>query len=92
MIENFKIQGKVELFPQKGGWYFVRVPFEISAMLKEYAARGLIAIKSKVGQTEWNTSLLPMGDNTHFIALSAKVRKKESIKLNDIVKINFSLR
>lgn len=89
---SFKLKGKIEIFPQKGGWYFVRVPKEITNIIKEHAIRGLIAITSSVGKTKWKTSLLPMGDGSHFIALNAKVMRSEGIKLGDIVKVEFSLR
>jgi len=35
---------------------------------------------------------LPMGDGTHFIALPAKVRKKENLSLGDEVEISFETR
>ena len=71
----FTISGKVELFPQKGGWYFVRVPKKYTEMTKDLTDRDLVAITASVGDSYWDTSLFPMGDGTHFIALSAKIRK-----------------
>lgn len=91
-IEDFSIKGKVELFPQKGGWYFVRAPKIITDMIKGSTERGLFAITAKVDQTSWNTSLLPMGDGTHFVALNKKVMQKESIKLGDKIEIIISSR
>lgn len=57
--------------------------------LAHKADRGLIAINATVGNTSWDTSLLPMGDGTHFIALNAKVRASEKIKLGDKIEILF---
>jgi hypothetical protein len=91
-MDTFEITGKVELFPQKGGWFYLHVPLNITKGLLHRADRGLIPIKATVGTTSWNTSLLPMGDGTHFIALNAKVRKREGLDLGKTVSISFVLR
>lgn len=88
----FKFKGIVEVFPQKGGWYFIRVPEKYTKITKRLADRGLVAITAIVGKTSWKTSLLPYGDGTQFIALSAKVRKAELIDLGSKITISFHLR
>ncbi len=90
--EIFKIGGVVELFPQQGGWFYLRIPKKYTEMTKDLADRGLVAITATVGKTSWKTSLLPYGDGTQFIALSAKVRKAENIHLGDRITILFQLR
>jgi hypothetical protein len=75
MAHAYTVVSQVELFPQEGGWHFVRVPTLISDELDHLANRGLIAVRATVGDTTWDTSLLPMGDGTTFIALNARVRK-----------------
>lgn len=91
-METFQTTGKVELFPQKGGWAYVRVPKKYTELTKHLADRGLVAITATVGKTTWNTSLLPLGDGTQFIALNMKVRGEEKIKIGDTIKISFVLR
>lgn len=88
----FQVKGRVKLFPQEGGWFYVGVPKEHTEMTKDLADRGLVAIVANVGSSTWKTSLLPMGDGTHFIALPAKVRKKEKIDLGNSIKLSFTLR
>ena len=83
---------KVELFEREKGWYYVSVPTELSKPLEYLADRGLIAVTAKVGNTSWSTSLLPMGDGTHFLALPAKVRSKEKLLLGAAVEIYFKTR
>jgi hypothetical protein len=90
--EEFTEKAIVELFPQKGGWHYVRVPEQYTRMSKEMAERGLVPITARVGNTEWETSLLPMGDGTHFIALNAKVRKAEKIVKGDEITFHFMFR
>jgi Domain of unknown function (DUF1905) len=88
----YRITGEVELFPQNGGWYFVRVPVTITDELEHIADRGLVAVSATVGDTNWDTSLLPMGDATKFIALNARVRTTNHLQLGDLVTVRFSLR
>lgn len=90
--EVFPVRGKVELFPQKGGWYYVRVPREYTQLTRDVSERGLVAITATLGRSIWNTSLLPMGDGTHFIALPAKVRTKERVLLGENLEMTFVLR
>lgn len=90
--ETLQVTGRVELFPQKGGWYYIRVPKKYSELTKDWTDRGLVAISATVRKTSWKTSLLPYGDGTHFIALSAKIRKAENIHLGDTIQISFQLR
>ena len=88
----YKSTGTVEMFPQKGGGTYVRVPKRITKELQHRLDWGLIPIIATVGKTSWNTSLLPMGDGTHFIALNKKVRNKEHIELGKKVTVSFVLR
>jgi len=90
MIYIFTAQ--VELFEREMGWHYVSVPTELSKPLEYLADRGLIAVTANVGGSCWPTSLLPMGDGTHFIALPANVRKKEKISLGTTVEISFEIR
>lgn len=88
----FPVKGTVELFPQKGGWHYIRVSKKYTEITKDLADRGLVAITATLGKSSWKTSLLPMGDGTQFIALPATVRKKENIKIGDNIELSFVLR
>ncbi|MGH7453551.1 MAG: DUF1905 domain-containing protein [bacterium] len=92
MSESFNIKSKAEIFPQKGGWVFVRVPKKYTEVFKSLADRGLVAITVTLGKNTWDTSLMPMGDGTQFIPLSAGIRKKDGIMIGDRVKLSFVLR
>ena len=89
---EYQITGAVQLFPQEGGWYYVTVPRTISQELNHVADRGLVAIRASLGKASWNTSLMPMGDGSHFVALNAKVRKANNIGVGDRVVVNFQVR
>ena len=87
-----KFVAKMEIFKREKGWYYVAVPIELSKPLEKFADRGLIAVTAKVGMSSWPTSLLPMGDGTHFIALPAKVRTKEKILFGEEIEMSFEPR
>ena len=91
-MDIYLSEGEVEIFPQKGGWFYVRVPVSMTEQLLHRADRGLIPIRATIGDISWDTSLMPMGDGTHFIPLNAKVRKKENIELGNHIKVSFQLR
>jgi hypothetical protein len=91
-MKEYKIEGEVQVFSQKGGWIYVCVPKRITIELSHLADRGLIPITAQVGDSIWDTSLLPMGDGTHFIALNAKVRKAEGVEVGKSIKVLFKVR
>lgn len=91
MNESFKVIDKVEIFPQKGGWYFIRVPISITEKLAHKAERGVIAINATIGKSSWKTSLLPMGDGTHFIALNACDHVVTIRQIGDVGSLNVAV-
>ena len=82
----------IRLFEREKGWYYVSVPASLSVPLALHADRGLIAITATVGASSWPTSMLPMGDGTHFIPLPEKVRKREKLLPGMSVQVSFVLR
>ncbi|MDR0673108.1 MAG: DUF1905 domain-containing protein [Zoogloeaceae bacterium] len=89
---TYSFSARLQRFEREKGWHYVAVPTEIGKPLEPLADRGLIAVTVKVGASVWPTSLLPMGDGTHFIALSAKVRARESLSFGDVVEVSFRTR
>ena len=86
---------KIGRFECDNGWHYVTVPEELVVPLKlqDYANQfGYIAITAKTGTSIWDTSIMPMGDKTEFIALPAKVRKREKLVLGDEVEVSFKTR
>jgi hypothetical protein len=90
--DRFSVEAQVEIFQREKGWHYVPVPPELSKPLEPLADRGLIAITAQVGTRTWPTSLLPMGDGAHFIALPAKVRAKQKIGVGDVISVAFEIR
>ena len=86
----FIIKEKARELPIVSGWVYVPVEQKKFPNVKK-TRWGLIPVEARVGGTSWNTSLLPMGDGTYFIALKAQVRKAESIFIGDEVELHFHL-
>ena len=89
---DYSFVSRVELFEREKGWYYVPVPTELSKPLEPHAERGLIAVTARIGSSCWHTSLLPLGDGTHFIALPIKVRSKEKLARGSELELSFELR
>ena len=92
MAKPYAFKAEVCLFPQAGGWHYVAAPQEYTDKLKPLSERGLVAVEATVGSSSWHTSLLPMGDGSQFLALSAKVRQKEQITIGDVIEVSFVVR
>ena len=90
--KRFQVSGEVKIFQVANPWVYVSVPMEYTEMTRGLANRGLVPITVKLDKSVWNTSLMPMGDGTHFIPLNAKVRKAENISVGDHVELSFTLR
>ena len=92
ILEN-TFTAEIEHCGMEGGWHIVPVPKELSEPYRPLAINfGFIPIVAKVGNSSWQTSLLPSGDGTHFIALPAKVRKAENLSLGSTVSLSFEPR
>lgn len=95
-MKKYKISGKLERFPGKGGWTFLMLPKSVSANIHKITptARktgwGFIPIEATLGKSTWSTSLLP-GRGDYFIAIKASVRKCENVAEGDTVTVTFQL-
>jgi hypothetical protein len=91
MKKTFVSKAKVKVFPQKGGWVYLPIKQTYQELDMKKPRWGLVPATITIGHTTWTKSLLPFGDGTLFIALNAKVRKAEGIKIGDVVTAHFSL-
>ena len=91
-MERFSVTDEVERFPPPGGWFYIIVPDDVADELSVYEKRGFIPVTVTYETTTWETSLLPMGDGRHFLALNAKVRKAHDIDVGDRVTVELEPR
>lgn len=83
-----------EVFQWRGPspYYYVAVPDEESADIKEAAALltygwGVIPVRVTLGETVWETSLFPK-DGRYLVPLKDKVRKAEGVGDGDVVDLH----
>ena len=91
MKKTFTTEGKVKIFPQKGGWVYLPIAQSYDDLKIKKQRWGLVPATITIGMTTWKKSLLPFGDGTLFIALNEKVRKAEHIKVGDTIIATFSV-
>lgn len=85
-----------EVFQWRGPapYYYVALPAEESADLKEASALltygwGVIPVRVRVGDTEWETSLFPR-DGRYLVPLKDAVRRTEGIDDGDVVTVELT--
>ena len=77
-------------------YYFVPVPDEESADIREVAAMasygwGVIPVEARIGEVVFETSLFPK-DGCYLLPLKAAVRKRQDISAGDDVAVEISVR
>lgn len=85
----------VKRFPEKYGWHYVELDESISKNLRPILKStwpGLLKAKFTLGETSWNSSIMPIKDGPLFIALPANVRKQAGIKLDQTITIAVQLK
>lgn len=89
-----KFSGIVEVCgDETGHWHIVNVPEKVSQPYKSLAINfGFIPVTLTVGKSSWSSSFMPAGDGTHIIAVPAKIRKANGIKVGDKITIEFEIR
>ena len=88
----FPVSGTVKIFDVINPWIYVSIPQKYTKETQHLSRRGLTPVTVTLGQTTWDTALLPKGDGTQFIALKKQVRKAESVEIGKPIKLTFKLR
>jgi hypothetical protein len=89
------VKGKVWQYPGPGGWHFVNLNRRDSKRIRDFplaktVAWGYVRVKATIGKTTWDTTLFPGKNGIYMIAIKAVVRKKENIRLDDMVQIKIT--
>ena len=76
-----------------GGWYFVSLPQTLSTVIRENLkfqeeGWGRMKCKAKINNTEWESAIwFDTKLDTYILPLKAAVRKKEDIKIDDLINL-----
>ena len=94
---EYKLRGRVWLYPGKASWYFVNVSKKASQDIKyEFADQsrgfGSIPVEVTVGETSWETSIFPDNSGTYLLPLKVSVRKVDGIEDGKMLNYIFRVR
>ena len=92
---DLEFSGEIWQWRGPAPWYFVTVPDEESAALRELAAAvtygwGMVPVTATVGETTWTTSLWPQEDR-YVVPVKADVRRAERLAEGDVVTVRLSV-
>ena len=92
---DLEVTGDVWEWRGTAPYYFVTVPDEESAQLREVAAGvtygwGMIPVRGRVGDTDFDTSLWPK-DGRYVVPLKDAVRDAEGVVEGDVVTVTLTV-
>lgn len=90
---NMAFDGEIIYWRGPSPFFFVAIPPEESADLKEISNRvtygwGVIPVEVRIGNTVWKKSLFPK-DGLYLVPIKASVRKAENLEEGDMVTIDW---
>ncbi|MFJ5304777.1 DUF1905 domain-containing protein [Streptomyces sp. NPDC088350] len=93
---RFVFTGRVIEWRGPSPYYFVPVPDEESADIREVAAMasygwGVIPVEARIGEVEFTTSLFPR-DGGYLLPLKTAVRKPQGLSADDEVTVEMTVR
>ena len=88
---EFEFTGRIFEWRGPAPYYYVALPDEDSADLKEASAMltygwGVIPVQVRIGDTEWETSLFPK-DGCYLVPLKDRVRQAEGLDEGDEITV-----
>jgi len=92
---DLDVTGEIWHWRGPAPYYFVTVPADTSARLKEVASAvtygwGMVPVLAQVGATEWETSLWPK-DGGYVVPLKDAVRHAEDLEEGELVTIRLTV-
>jgi hypothetical protein len=88
---EFEFTGRIFEWRGPAPYYYVALPDEDSADLKEASAMltygwGVIPVQVRIGETEWETSLFPK-DGRYLVPLKDRIRRAEGLDTGDEITV-----
>lgn len=97
MKKIYAMKTKVWLYPGMAGWHFVTIPKKTTKDIDYFFSTakrgwGSLRVAVTVGTTSWKTSIFPdKKSDSYLLPLKAQVRKQESIKEGDSIKLSLEI-
>lgn len=92
---DLRFSGEMWFWKGPAPWHFITVPEEECAEL-EAASKlvtygwGMVPVTSRIGETEWTTSLFPK-NGRYIVPVKAWVRKAEELEVGDMVTVRLTV-
>ncbi|QYH35795.1 DUF1905 domain-containing protein [Salinibacterium sp. M195] len=97
MKPSFEFAAGLEPWESKPNVYFLQVPSDVGASVKEIPTPprgfGSIAVEVTIGTTTWNTSIFPISSegDSFFLPVKMAVRRAEGLELGDVAEVTIQL-
>ncbi|CAO1652470.1 MULTISPECIES: DUF1905 domain-containing protein [unclassified Salinibacterium] len=97
MKPEFEFTSEITPWSSKPSVYFVQVPPDVGADVKEIPSPprgfGAVAVEVTIGSTTWTTSIFPNSsvEDSFFLPVKAAVRRAEGLELGDTVQVSIQL-
>ncbi len=86
---DLQFSGKVKKVMGEGGWHIVLLPADITQQLRNDAGKnGNVPVLVTIGKTIYPTTIMSMGEQRWFFAVSAKIRKAENVADGDAISVS----
>lgn len=92
-----KFSGCIWIVGEKGGWYFITIPCEISQEMRLFFKShqrpfNTLPLKVTLGSTTWKTSAFYDTElKSYLLPVKKEVRKKEKLNEGDLVEVEAEL-
>ncbi|HRE75563.1 MAG TPA: DUF1905 domain-containing protein [Flavobacteriales bacterium] len=93
MLINYTFTATTWQHTAPGGWYFVSMPVEMAAEIREHLkwqeeGWGRLKAIAETGNSKWETAIwFDTKHKTYILPLKAEIRKKENIVLNQEIEV-----
>lgn len=80
-----------------GGWVFISLPKSMSKEIRknlqwQEEGWGRMKASAKINEIEWNTAIwFDTKQNTYLLPVKSEIRRKASLKLDEIVAVSISI-
>ncbi len=94
---HYEFSGTVWQHSAPGGWYFVSLPKELAAEIRQHIkwqeeGWGRMKVTAKLGATTWDTSIwFDTKLGTYILPIKAEIRRMERIKTKSNISIQLSI-
>jgi len=85
-MHEFEFSASVWIYDGSIGWYFLTLPREVAAEIRESTkgtrkAFGTVKVSVTVGSSRWKTSLFPTKElDSYVLPIKASVRQREQVQ------------